>query len=385
MTHLSGPATPQAIAAARRSAQRIDRALLRFVKHRQTAVRRLASQHPRLADLSLSFPALLFALAVPRQGFDPAPVIADVIAGAKLKRLAAVAGLPLWTRRLVPEAFNGTIPNLPSGPAFTSEICNFLPRPRHAARWLACVTIAADVADERVALWMARHVEAARLPFTDEAVRRVALWAWYAQRPDALAGRLAETPWTPQVGLPAARDAAWTWRERVSLTAHLGLAPIEDVWFDSGEVDGYLFEPLCSAEEIAAEAKAMRNCSSEWRYGSAYRRNRTRLWRVTKNGARVAMVETRLCSRLSETGYPLIDQFAGPGNGGLEHAVKLAIYRWWLQQPIHSQPAQTVPSRPDDVADRAAWIALWGPYWRAKRRLPAWLPLSTTEGVLLNL
>jgi hypothetical protein len=385
MTQLSGPATLQAIADARRSARRIERALARFVKHRQPAVLRLASQHPRLADLALSFPALLFALAVPRPGFDPSPVIAGVIAGDKLKTLAAAANVPLWTRRLVPEAFDSALPKLPCSDAFTREIGNFLPKPRIAVRWLICVAIVGDVADDGVALWKARHVANAKLPFTDEAVRRVALWAWFSQRPHAVAGQLVETRWTPHIGLAAARDAAWTWRECLALTAHLGLGVIEDVWLESAEVDGYLFEPLRSANDLVAEAKAMQNCSAGSGYGRSYQRNRTRLWRVTKEKIRVAMVETEICCKIGENAHPEICQIAGPANNPVPVELKRAVYLWWLQQPALRQPAQHGPKRYDHDIARSTWIALWRPYWLDKRTLPKWLPMSTASTALNDL
>src|SRR5262245_47525125 len=62
-----------------RSAARCDlleRRLRRYRPPFQRAVRALAMRHSRVADFAVSFPALLFALAVPRPGLDPTRAIA---------------------------------------------------------------------------------------------------------------------------------------------------------------------------------------------------------------------------------------------------------------------------------------------------------------------
>jgi len=69
-----------------------------------------ADRHPWIADLAASFPALLLALAVPRRGFDPEPILTAAAAGASLKQLAADAGVPLWLRALSPECFVRALP-----------------------------------------------------------------------------------------------------------------------------------------------------------------------------------------------------------------------------------------------------------------------------------
>jgi len=79
--------TSNLVLAPRRGAGRSDlleRRLRRFHPRFQGTVRALAMRHSRIADLAASFPALLFALAVPRPGLDPAPALASVIGGSAL-------------------------------------------------------------------------------------------------------------------------------------------------------------------------------------------------------------------------------------------------------------------------------------------------------------
>ena len=83
----------------------IERRLERFSEKHRVTLKTLAARHATLADLALSFPALLFALAVPRAGFDPEPVIKQVINGCGLNELAKLALLPRWLRKLLPESF----------------------------------------------------------------------------------------------------------------------------------------------------------------------------------------------------------------------------------------------------------------------------------------
>ena len=69
--------------------QLVQRRLRRYAPPFRPHVHTLANRHPRLADLAVSFPALLFALAAPRPGFDPG----DRHRGAQLTahRLAELA------------------------------------------------------------------------------------------------------------------------------------------------------------------------------------------------------------------------------------------------------------------------------------------------------
>ncbi|WP_246504391.1 hypothetical protein [Bradyrhizobium agreste] len=97
----------------------LERRLRRYHPRFQDAVRALAARHPRLADLAASFPALLFALAVPRARLDPARAIACVVDGASLAQAATPADLPLWLRKLPPEAFVRPVPRLPDGELFS--------------------------------------------------------------------------------------------------------------------------------------------------------------------------------------------------------------------------------------------------------------------------
>ncbi len=140
-------------------ADRIASHLRRYGAPFRSHVCALAESHPRLADLAMSFPALLFALAAPRPGFDPARAIARVIAGACLADIAAAAEVPMWLRKLPPETFVRRLGVLPDGALFRRRIANHLPgTAKLAPTWLQAVADTAAYADERVATWVAREL-----------------------------------------------------------------------------------------------------------------------------------------------------------------------------------------------------------------------------------
>jgi hypothetical protein len=153
-------ATILACESPRASANRTAQAIARFAEPHRPAIVRLASRHPRLADLAISFPALLFALAVPRRRFDPQPAIARVIAGASLAELAALTGIPIWTRKLHPRGFAAPIPILPDSFKIRRQIANHLPHcPRTTGMWLHAVGFAARWCSDDLAIWYARNAD----------------------------------------------------------------------------------------------------------------------------------------------------------------------------------------------------------------------------------
>lgn len=152
----------------------LERRLARYCRRLQPQVRQLAARHSRLADLAVSFPALLLALALPRPNFDPEPAIKAVIAGEPLSVLARAAGVALWLRKLPPEAFERAIPMLPDGDFVRVQICNHIPRsPKRLASWLSVVALAFEVGDETIAIWIASEMNRDPKAVKADRVRRV--------------------------------------------------------------------------------------------------------------------------------------------------------------------------------------------------------------------
>lgn len=352
----------------------VSRRLQRFsLKHRD-AVTALAARDPRLADLAVSFPALLFALAVPRAGVNTDRVIELMRAGARLSELACAAGLAMWTRRLPPEAFVCALPPLSDGELFGRQIVNHLPRsPKQAARWLDAVAMVGLWGTPEAAIWIAREFNRNSAKFNDRRYHGFALYAWFSGEPQTIAGSLIKHPWHLSMGYDAVRRHSRDWIENVRVYAVLGSALLTDIWLNPGEIDGFEFVPLKSASDIIEEADAMGHCLRRYATGVAI--NRCRVWGVRREAERIATLEI---GRLYPQPLLCVKQLRGKGNAIVDAEVWNAALKW-----LHSHNLMAV--RPVAIADsrsvfcRAAWMQLWTPYWKAKQRLPDWLPLSPTH------
>jgi hypothetical protein len=334
--------------------------------------------HSRIADLAASFPALLFALAVPRPGLDPARALAHVIDGHSLAEAAAAADVPLWLRKLPPEALLRPIPRLPDGELFRRQIANHLPRsPKLAPVWLQVVADVAEVAHEQAAVWIARELARDTPQRVNHArLRLISLWVWFSCQPATFAHELIERPWSPEMRVGPALAAAERWRTIVSLHLNLGPRPISEMWLPPARVAGYDFVPLASISAISEEATAMRNCLNTYGYNLAH--NGSRLWSVRRDGERVATL--RVACRYRD---PLLNivELKSAGNAEVPRELWWAA-RQWLHLHDLSQINRGQLKWGTAPLDRASWLSLWRPYWLAKRRIPEWLPIAPSRDVL---
>lgn len=354
----------------------LERQLGRYCPQYQGAVRALAAQHSRVADLALSFPTLLFALAVPRRGLDPACAIDGTIAGIALAQVAAAADVPLWLRRLPPEALSRPLGRLPDSKSFRLQIANHLPSRKIASIWLQSVADIGESAHEAIAVWIAREVIREKRNVKLDRLRLVGLWAWYSGQPETLGYKMIQNPWTSDMRMASALSAADDWRTNISLHVNLGSEPITDPWLRPACVSGYDFLPLTSISDISDEAEAMRNCLRTYGYNLAH--NRSRLWSMRKDGRRVATLKVG-------TGYrdplPAVVELKAAGNELPPRDVWWAA-RQWLNMHDLSQVDMKRRDWGTAPLDRATWMSLWRPYWLAKRRIPGWLPLGASRAAL---
>jgi hypothetical protein len=358
-----------------------ERRLRRYHPRFQGMVRSLAMRPSRIADLAASFPALLFALAVPRPGLDPTRALARVIDGRALAEVAAAAEVPLWLRKLPPEALTRPIPRLPDGELFRRQIANHLPRsPKLAATWLQVVADVAEIAHEEAAVWVAREFTRDKPQRVNhDRLRLIGLWAWFSCQPSTFGHELIEKPWTPDMRVGPALAAAERWRMIFCLHLNLGPRPIVEMWLQPASVAGYDFVPLASIAAIAEEAKAMRNCLNTYGYNLAH--NASRLWSVRRDGERVATL--RIACRYRD---PLLNivELKSAGNADVPRDVWWAA-RQWLHMHDLSQINTGQLKWGTALLDRTIWLSLWRPYWLAKRRIPEWLPIGPSSDALAKL
>jgi hypothetical protein len=332
-----------------------DEGRLTFPAPYRAQIAALVASHRNIEDLATSFPALLFALVsgygTPEQRSE---ALDAILAGEKLKAIANQLGLPFWLRRLPPAALTGPLPILPDDPEFTLAVVPALPRqPEAMLPWLDFISLADRLAGRDVALWFARH---ARLvppaTATTEALWTLA-WAFYAKRPDTLAGRIQRLAWTARTGPRSAREEAANWRKRIEGLLALGTG-FPNTWFADGSAMGYEFVALRSPEDLFAECASMRNCLDL--YALRLGHMRSRLFSVRSRGKPIATLELGL--RNDEVGVPFIVQLRGIGNRRASPAVWQAVHAWMGGQSFAHLDRTPRPKRMSLVLRRELWAPL---------------------------
>lgn len=315
----------------------------------------LAETDRNLADLAASFPALLFALATGYGAPEQRDEARDaVLAGAKLKTVAQILGLPLWLRRLPPAALTGQLPVLPDDAEFTLAVLPALPRQSEAMLpWLDFIGLADRLAGRDVAQWFARHGRLVPpVATTTEALWMLA-WAFFAKRPEQLAGRIQRQMWTPRAGPRSAREETANWRKRIEGLLALGTG-FPNTWFADGTAMGFEFVALKSPEDLFAECASMRNCLDL--YALRLGHMRSRLFSVRSRGKPVATLELGL--RSDEVGVPFIVQLRGIGNRRASPAVWQAVHAWMGSQSFAHLDRTPRPKRMSLVLRRELWAPL---------------------------
>ena len=369
-------ATPELCSARER---RIAKHIQRFRPQVRERIRAVAARHPWIADLAVSFPALMFALALPNNKIKAEEATRLAIAGAPLRFTAQTAGVPLWLRGYPPQAFDQPIPALPDSVEFRRQIANLRPKDiRQTSVWLEQIAHAARWGDETIALWLAREVKQykptrrrARGRRSAAPIQLLCLWAWFSQRSGARAGACIDKRWFPEIGWNSAIEAAREWKDSISLRLYLEEKDLTDMWRAPGAIDGYEFIPLRSAPEIEDEARSMQHCVRT--YGFDIADDYYRLWSVRRDRERIAT----LCLHKSKYDgqFPTISELSGPKNADVAPEVWLAARRW-----LHVQDALPNIGQPQTHTEVKAnpllWRQYWRPFWLEKQSIPEWLPLS---------
>lgn len=378
-------APASATAPARPRAALIETRLSKFRDAVQPRVRAIAAEHSWLADLAMSFPALLFTLAYPRESKSAEAARQLITSGAPLATAAQHAGVPMWLRGFPPQAFERALLKLPDSPEFRRRIANHPPSNwRVAPQWLENVARATETADEDIAIWFAREAPVKPIPVRKyhrpipHRRRLVALWAWYSQHVDH-SQAFMRTPWTSEMQWSAAKTAAFNWIDKLNLPLYIAEGGLTDTWLNDGEVDGFAFVALRTRDDVVAEAKAMKHCVAS--YGRDLADNRTRVWSVRRDGERVATLS------LQTTGgspYPVIRELSAAHNAPVNAEVWLAARRWLaIQDSAEVDVARF--KRKSARMNAEVWRNLWRPYWIAKQRIPSWLPVAPSVSALYAL
>lgn len=346
----------------------------RFHTKVRPAIRTFMASSDRAVDLANVFPGAAYAIAAKCASADDIEKAKRLtFDGAPLRDVARALGLPLWLRKLPPEAFRGVPGEWPASEMFSRRIANQLPVPaRESAFWLASVAFAARACDEYFALWLARQpifVDQHRDPERLFAV--LAAYAWFSGADRTRGNSLIVTPWRPEMAFDTAVCAAKSWLNRVRLTLQLRDGAVTDCWLQPGEVHGLSFQPLLSATDILAESRAMQNCADQ--YSDRVARDKCRLFSVRRRGVRVATIEIGPHAR--EPNMLSLNQLKARHNLPANVEVWQAAHAWLAtQSDLRRTPAIAAPDRP---LSASAWTSLLQPY-RAAKGGARWLPAKPT-------
>ncbi len=353
--------------------EEVDAQINRFSLPERREVRRLARASSRLADLAMVFPGAIHAIATRR---GPAArrlqAISLVEQGALLKAVAKTLDLPLWLRRLPPEAFQRPIGALPAGEAFTRRIATRVPQSAgECATWLDAVAFANHACHEDFALWLAEQQLYADPLEPERLFAVLAAYAWFSTSPGHRAHTLIVVPWRPEIAFDTALCAAKSWLNRLRLVMQLDSGVIADTWLEGGTALGYEFLPLVEQGDILAESQVMQNCADQ--YADRLSRDKCRLFSVRRSGQRVATLEVGPHPR--ETGVLAISQLKARHNMPASLEVWQAAHAWLATQiGLKRLPPLLAPERP---LDAAVWRELMAPY-REKRHGAPWMPETAT-------
>lgn len=344
-------------------ARRIDAEVKRYPRAYQRRLRKFASVSPRMADLLVSFPAVAFALV---SGYADADrrgaAVGKVKSGAPLSQVAQALGLPLWLRKLPPEAFIVPLEGVPHGDErFERSIVQFIPKaPEVMAGWLCWLIAANRACGSRFALWMAsRRIYYRMYDASCESVLPLAAYAWFSARPREVRAReLIRRPWQPSMGYRKAVEEAGTWVGRLADEARLPVRRRGPGRYSRrNAMAGLQFVVLQTAGQLADEGDVMDHCVGS--YASKVATGGCIIISIRSGRQRLATMEL-VPRRVDPHKRYGLAQLQGPSNTRPTASVCRVVHDW-LGRHAHD-PFASDALACDSGVDGGVWDGLWAPY-----------------------
>jgi hypothetical protein len=350
----------------------------RFPRGYRRRLRKLVRGSKPLKELLYSFPGAAFMLAArSRSPCAHGQALKVVASGRPLQEVAAALDLPLWLRRLPPEAFATPVRRLSDGPEFARAIVNLIPDdPAATPMWLQWIAFATEACDDAFALWLARQpIFSAQHGYTIPLLP-LAAFAWFSGRPNETAYRLIGKAWHSKMRFHIAVHQTRRWFERIVIKHCLGDETHGRSWFETGKSRGYRIVPLCSRDALREEGARMQNCVAT--YWSRVSVGASLIYSVRCGERRVATMEIiRAVARAAEA---RIAQLEGPGNTRAHRDVWQAAESWLARQGSFPTNVEAAMARIPPYCSR--WQEIWRPYGAAKPEFGAQLLQPRTAALM---
>ena len=342
----------------------------RYPQSYRRRLRKLAGISSRLGDLLWSFPGAAFALV---SGHATPEVrgrgVALVKNGSGLEELAATLGLPLWLRRVQPEAYTEPLGDLPDGPDFNREIVNFIPdTDEGVAMWLKWLSFANASCNSQFALWIARQrIYGPVGDVVGTPVLPLAAYAWFSNQECGPARGLIRRPWRRNIGLAKAIDETIQWVDRIAMEFTVKPRRRGPGRYSGRGITGYQVQPLITRQALIEEGRVMNHCVAS--YASMVANGECLIFSIRHGNLRVATVEVRPRSR-KRPNFAVV-QLQGPGNSPVSQELRKAVNEWVDRSRGDFAKDMHLGSEPPISAKQ--WQRIWQPFANAKARfaLPA--------------
>lgn len=324
----------------RRPAGEVLSQLRRFPRPVRMPLEALAAEHGTYEDLIFSAPAAAAAI-VARRGpsANRSEALARLRAGAPTRAIFAALELPIWLRRVPPEAC-GTTPPQPFGPvstdgafdvgadaAFGRRALGAAPTGLDAwAAWFHTLLLARAAVGDAFGLWCATQGFRRSPGLGAAPLWPLCAFAWTSNRHDGSIGDNSCRAWAPDMSAgQAVREAQrWGFDLMLALQRDPNDTPPFPPWNGPAFINGYVIEPLDAVADFEAEADRMRNCLVNCLPRAAFGLNR--FYRMTRFGRSMATIE--LTERPGRDGLPTLVQFRGKSNRSPTRPQQRAVEAW---------------------------------------------------------
>lgn len=343
--------------------------IARFWMRYQRRISRFAQISERHADLVKTFPAGVFVII----GLVPASRLRQeanrlIMAGAPLSEIARLLQLPIWFRRLPPEAFsqplNGPLPPIAFDPQVGARLLNTMPPLQPGSRhdrWLQAVLEALATGDEELAVWIGAQKIFTSRRCPPVPILPLALYVSFSRRPELQAAHAIARPWESKMSIGRAATCARQWLIRTLQDKCIDTEAQTSHFDRTHVVGGYEVVPLLTAKSLIEEGILMSHCVGS--YVPYVAHGECKIYSLRRGEQRIATMEVSLgeASRL-----PRVTQIKGPHNATPAREIWDVATDWITERLRDPKCAQAFATGPH--SDTAFRRLIWEPYasWRVR-------------------